>query len=257
MIQAQPVNTAAERLLATVARVLSELGDASTWSVVLALAAAGTIAMAIVQLIKELTPVRRWYQQRWIDSWIDRQFAAVVSENTGERIAALTGTATEAKLQVVELSTGGLAAALYGLAADEMTVQIIQAGQITLDAPARYRTLLTVLARGITHDDLVAMLKGQPTTGSTQQYFDARNRVTRRMQRNVEGIRLALGHDWKFWMQLLSVALTALTVVVAVATQTQGFLPLLVAFPIGIIGGYFAPLTRDFVVALQRLRRPL
>ena len=36
-----------------------------------ALAIAGTLAMAILQVIKELTPVRRYYQRMWLERWFN------------------------------------------------------------------------------------------------------------------------------------------------------------------------------------------
>jgi hypothetical protein len=225
-----------------IVNALSDLGDMTTWSVVLAIAITSTISMAIVQLIKELTPLRLWYNRKWIAAWIDGRAA----EN-----------ATKAKKDIVELATGGLEKALYDLPTEELTTQMNEAAQITLDDSKRYQVLLAILACGLAPEDLTVLGVGQPSDGDTQAYFDARNRAVRRIQRNLDGVRLALGNQWKFFMQILSVGLTVLAVEIAVGYKHGADLFLiLLALPIGIVGGYFAPVARDVLAILQRLRDP-
>jgi hypothetical protein len=291
-----------------VSDALRAFAEGASWSAFLALAAAGTIAMAVLQLVKELTPARLWYQQRWVESWLVRQdwiarhsgdakAAAKAMRNAAKAAAdaskamelaranavsearqdagdedaqrkllvdvavwnAFEERAATAIAQLVELSTGGFAGALYVLPAEEMVAQINQAALITLDAPSRYEILLRSLAAGLTAEDITVVIAGQPPPPqSTQAYFDARNRAARRMQRNLEGVRLALGNAWKFWMQLTSVALTVLTVELIVGYFTKADAGALwLALPVGIVGGYLAPVTRDMIATLQRLRRPL
>jgi len=38
-----------------------------------ALAIAGTLAMAILQVFKELTPIRRAYQRKWLVVWFEKR----------------------------------------------------------------------------------------------------------------------------------------------------------------------------------------
>lgn len=292
--------------LIEVSNALRAFVEGASWSAFLALAAAGTIAMAVLQLVKELTPVRLWYQQHWVESWLVRQ--DWIARHSGDakaaanamRNAAKAATdaskamelaransvsegrqdgadedaqpllladvadwnafeerAATAKAQLVELSTGGFAGAFYVLPAEDMVAQMNQAALITLDAPSRYEVLLRSLAAGLTAEDIAVVIAGQPLPPqSTQAYFDARNRAARRMQRNLEGVRLALGNAWKFWMQLTSVALTSLIVELIVAYSPQGDSQTLwLALPVGIVGGYLAPVTRDLIATLQRLRR--
>ncbi len=236
--------------LTTILDALSDLGSGITWSALGALAAAGTIAMAIIQVIKEISPLREWFQRRWFERWIDSRTATFnQSSPTPDADPA------NAKKEVVELATGGLADALYDLGADEMTAQINLAAQITLDAPVRYKALLAVLSQGASLEDLATVMKGQPTSGSTQEYFDARARAGRRIQRNLDGVRIAMGKRWKLWMQLASLALGAAVIELAVAARGDAdAYAYLLALPVGIVGGYLAPVTRDLLAGLQRLR---
>lgn len=245
MIQAgagRPFGEALEKIT----KALSGLGTGWTSDAVLAVVAAGVIAAAVVQLVKELTPLRRVYQKKWVQRWI---YGRAHEDN--DHVA-------RAEQQLIHLATGGCANAFYELPAEEMALHINQVGQITLDAPDVYDVLLFVLANGVSSTDVGVIQQGQPVSGSTQQYFDARNRVARRIQRNVEGLRLALGRDWRFWMQLASVAMTTLIVTGTVAYAERWNWSLIwLALPIGIIGGYFAPITHDLAVAIQKLRKRL
>ena len=246
-----------ESLLKQTVDALSALGSGVTWNAMLALTAAGTISMAVLQVIKELTPFRRNYQRRWFERWIDAR--ANDFEKTAQNAKQSARPASEikvaAKAEVVGLATGGLADALYDLYSEDMVAQINLAAQVTLDAPKRYEALLSVLSEGTLPNDLTVIMAGQPKNGSTQDYFDARNRVSRRIQRNLDGVRIALSNRWKFWMQVISVALTAGVVEIAVWVGTDGSWSACgLALPIGIIGGYLAPITRDLLAALQKLR---
>ena len=229
-------------VLDRIADALAGLGTGTTADAILAVAAAGVIAAAVVQLVKELTPARRSYQGMWVARWI--------------RPRATEGAASLAERQLVHLATGGCANAFYELPAEEMALHVNQAGQITLDAPVDYDALLQVLAHGAAPADLQMLVDGPPRGASTQVYFDTRNRVARRIQRNVEGLRLGLGRDWRFWMQLASVLITTIIISWTVAYATGGNgAAVLLSIPVGFVGGYFAPITHDLVVAIQKLRK--
>jgi hypothetical protein len=238
--------------LTTILDALSDLGKGITWTALGALAAAGTIAMAIIQVVKEISPLREWFQRRWFERWIDSRAA-----NFNRSSQTADADPANAKKEVVELATGGLADALYDLGADEMAVQLNLAAQVTLDTPVRYKALLAVLSEGASLEDLATVMKGQPASGSTQEYFDARARLGRRIQRNLDGVRIALGNRWKLCMQLASLALSTAVIELAVLAKggADGYAYML-ALPIGIVGGYLAPVTRDLLAGLQRLRNP-
>lgn len=100
---------------------------------VVVVAAVGTISMAVVQLIKELTPLRRYFHKWWIERWIDQNFNAASA--LMER-ARPCGASATIKHELIELSTGGLENALYDLPIEEVSVQINAAAQVSLDDPS-------------------------------------------------------------------------------------------------------------------------
>jgi len=220
---------------------------------VLSLAAVGTISMALIQVVKELAPVRRWYQKRWVTAWLTRQIAK--AEPVEADVQAVSPELVRDAL--VELATGGDERAMFDLAADQMVAQMNAAAQMALDYPQIYAPLLTALSAGASRDDLkrILMLPKLDDEPSRHPSFnDARTRVGHRLQRNLDGLMIALGNDWRWWMHFCAIGLTILLVeAVAIGYGLSASQLLLAAF-IGLIGGYLAPIARDLVAALQSLR---
>jgi hypothetical protein len=228
-----------------------------------ALAIAGTLAMAILQVIKELTPVRRGYQRRWLDRWFETRAEKFTVEavNAGPNVILrdrLPVDAAKAQLTLVELATGGEINAFYDLTIEQVVAQMNAAAQIALEYPHTYFPLLVVLSQGAEVED-VARVVTRAEMGIREPdpaALDARNRVGHRIQRNLDGIQIALGSRWRLWMQLTSICLTVAFVEVAIIANVKyDLLTLLVGVVLGIVGGYLAPVTRDVVAALQSLRK--
>ncbi len=240
------------QMLASIRDALAGLTDGASGTAILALMAVATVAMAILQIIKEVTPARRLFQRNWMAKWIATQVRAFDALHRKEPTPR-TANASIAETSLVELATGRLADAFYDLSAEEMMQQANAAGQIVLDEATRYPDLLYVLSEGASGKDLDLVEAGLPATGSTQNYFEARARLTRRMARNLDGARLALSNRWKLWMQLTALALTVVAVE-AVVWRTYDVGTYVLAIVVGIVGGYIAPVARDLLAALQRLR---
>lgn len=232
-----------------------------------ALAIAGTISMAILQIIKELTPLRRVYQRRWLEHWFrDRSERFKSAASKAERDAKetlrerLPIDAQKAQSTLVELATGGEENAFYDLAIEQVVAQMNAAAQVALEYPSNYFPLLAVVSQGADVGDVSQVLAGAvPRTrkGAAQAPLDARNRVGHRIQRNLDGIQIALGSRWKLWMQITSITLTVAFVELAIATNITTFdtATFAVGVVLGIVGGYIAPVTRDLVASLQSLRK--
>jgi hypothetical protein len=229
-----------------------------------ALAIAGTLAMAILQIIKELTPVRGAYQHRWLEVW----FVARAKKFTVEAVEAgpdvipsshLPVSAAKAQATLVELATGGEVNAFYDLPIEQVVAQMNAAAQITLEYPHVHFPLLAVLSQGAAIGD-VARVVARAEAGTREPEpvaLDARNRVGHRIQRNLDGIQIALGSRWKLWMQVVSITLTVLFVELGILTNVKNYTKttLVVGVVLGIVGGYLAPVTRDVVAALQSIRK--
>ncbi|MSP48376.1 MAG: hypothetical protein EXQ95_03505 [Alphaproteobacteria bacterium] len=224
-----------------------QLSSGSLATFLFLLAAAGTISMAVIQIVKELIPVRRSYQRNWLTKWLAARVGVVAPP--GAALAAV-------RSELIELATGGDDRAFFELPAEQVVAQMNAAAQIAMDYPRRHTALLSVLSAGVSADDLATFLAGPTGPEAQPRYTDARNRIGHRLQRNLDGLLIALGNDWRWWMQIIAIALTLLIVEIAVVLSTNWSLAaILWAVPVGIIGGYLAPITRDLVAALQNLRR--
>lgn len=240
-------------------KALSSLSDGDVGTGFLALAAAGTIAMAALQVIKEVTPYRKKFQLKWFNNWQDGRAKDVQVLAADPALKALIKAnavicARNTRAELVDLSAGDEENALFSMTAEGMVAQMKLAIPVVIDEASRYPSTLVTLSLGASNEDLVTMLSGQPNNGSPQPYFDARARVTRRMERTLDGICIAVAERWRFRMQLFSLGTTALLVFAVAIAKNAGLGAILLSIPIGIIGGYFAPITRDLVAALQKLR---
>jgi hypothetical protein len=251
--------------IATLQSAIAVLGNISAWQIVGVITATGTIAMAILQLVKDLTPLRRIYQKLWLFRWIEAR-AGDFNQNLTKSSASKTlkkVSPRAAEECMVDLATGGAARAFYELTAEQIVAQINAAAQIVLDYPKKYSDLLFVLAEGADIDDVETVIaesregsRSRKPATPAPDYLEARSRVGHRIQRNLDAIQIALGSRWKFWMQIIAIALSTLlleSAVISIEGVHTG--AILMALPIGIAGGYFAPVSRDLVAALQTLRK--
>jgi hypothetical protein len=240
--------------LAQLADALGRLSTGTSWRMMLALVAVGTFSMASLEVFKALTPVRERYQEKWFGKWLTVRANSLDSQIIQCLNKTSTVIAQEAIGQLVELATGGDNAALYSMWPEAMEPQMVLASQIAVDDPSRYASLVAVLSAGISVADLTAV----SNPDGTPAYMAARERAMRRIMRNLDGARLSLGNRWKLLMQLTSIGTTVLIVELAVAfgPSPHCVTEYLLALPIGVVGGYFAPITRDLLAALQQLRSP-
>jgi hypothetical protein len=252
-------------------RDISNLASGPTWNTFLALAAAGTISMGTLEVVKALTPIRERYQRRWFKRWlavqIVRAHAAAYPDLRPDSSETMKegNTATEkpecragtAEAQLVTLATGGNPSALYSMAAEDMIPVMNLAALIVLDEPRRYLSLLRALSAGVAQEDFKTVCAGPDSLSDIRPYMLARERAARRIQRNLDGARLALGSAWKLRMQVTSIGLTILIIEATVLSAPPiSTLKLILAVPIALVGGYLAPITRDLLAALQQLRDP-
>lgn len=218
------------------------------------LAALGAVAMALVQIVKELTPMRTILQRRWLVAWLDKDWCH------GDKLAESLDLPPQAQTLIdsmADVTAGGEAHSLYELAGDQMMQQMLRSAPVILDNPRRYCRLLVRLTRGLAKEDLSCIMHAPHDGGAaSEQYYDARARALRRIERNLDGAALVLTSKWRFWMHCS--ALAATLVVVSFALWLDGISldwemcgTVLV---IVVLGGYFAPVTKDLLTALRELR---
>jgi hypothetical protein len=143
------------------------------------------------------------------------------------------------------------------------------AAQMVLDFPWLHPQLFHCLAAQASAEDLDRLMKARPPAQGSRPapgaddkaaLIDARNRVTHQVQRSLDGLMIAVGFRWKFWLQIASFVVSALIVWIGlllfveepIAVFTR-HLPLYAV--LAVLGGFLAPVARDLVAALQQIRK--
>ena len=222
-----------------------------------AMAAVGVLSMALIQAVKDSSPIRSAFQRRFLREWLRRRNVRELSSRgiTGLRQPAFEGALPDVERDLIRLSTGGDDAAFYDLPVEQMCGQISAASQIVLEYPQRHVPLFRVLAAQAKDDDVAAVL--DPPADLTA-YRDARNRVTHHIQRSIDALQIALSFRWKFYLQMLSFATSFLIAAAGIALMPSGGnFPsnVITVMLVGVVAGFVAPIARDLVVALENMRK--
>ena len=228
------------------------------WPLSTAVAGVGIATMAVLQIVKDVLPARRWFQKWWLSGWLR------------ERARATTGNSDKAIQDLLTLTTGGDDKAFFDLPVEQLTGLMNSATQVILDYPTLHADLLWVLAHGAAKADIEKLLKLPAGAGRKRDelsaaerqeltdFVDARNRVTHQIQRTLDAVQIAMGSKWKFLLGLASIVLSGAFMAVAFALFVPGSLLTTrrVTFYViaAVIGGFLAPVARDLVAALQALR---
>ena len=232
-----------------------------------ALASVGFAAMALIQLAKDLLPIRRWYQyyELW-EGWFRPRLKPAAAEAAAAAKAAEAAEAAEAAKdpweRLLDLAGGGYDEALFALPAEELSGRLFSALDIVLAYPWKEEMLLRVFAQGAGKDDMELLLTEDPVARDEKRFeiADARHRVGELSRRSLDGVMLAIGARWRWCLRAASIAVSTLIilVVLVVAVHSEELpadrktLGLGVLLAVG--GGFLAPIARDLVAALKRLR---
>jgi hypothetical protein len=204
-----------------------------------------------LQLFKDLLPSRRLFQRNWFENWLAEAAAA-------QKLS--TNAAQQAQGQLVDLATAGDDKALFDLPVEQFTGQINAAVQAVLDQPDQYQVLVRLLALRANPKDLKTLfVKKRPAAGAAlEQYMEARNRVSRQIQRTLDAVQIAMSNSWKRLLHWLSVVISAAIIGAALTIYggqeiwrgpTYGY-----ALATALLGAFIAPVARDLVSAIQNLR---
>ena len=223
-----------------------------------AVAAVGLLSMAIIQTVKDLFPVSRYFQWMRVRQWLSKR---------GGNLPSVQDIAME---DLVRLAADGDAQALYSLPLEQLCGQINSAAQIVMDNPKGHEELLRCLAASANTDDLQLLLEPPKVvrqaramldeTGQAKydSYVDARNRVSHQVQRAIDSLQISAGFRWKLYLHLASITLSAVIAGVGVFlfSDIQGTIrKLIMTLAVAVLSGFLAPVARDVVASLQQLRK--
>jgi hypothetical protein len=223
----------------------------------LLLAAIGTIAMALLELVKSVTFWRRHFHRRRVGHWL----AGAPDANAAEQ-------------QLMLLAAGGKenAAVLYDQPAAKLMGQIQAAANVALDFPSKYAALYEFLATVPQARELRAgaddaktwrqfseqRMEGRPRKAiaddvQARAATQARARLGNLVSRKLDVLQNNIEFAWARLNQLWSVAGGGALLAWILLHQTPAPSPELVVL-LSLLGGLVAPFAKDLVSALTGLR---
>ena len=220
-------------------------------SIALAIAA---IATAIVQLFKDLLPIRRKFQRRFLASWFSTRLSA--RKTIGQQQLP------EAETELIRLSTGGDRSAFYDLEPAQLCGQINSAAQMALAYPDRHPGLLQFLAPEADEADIhtivqyARLTKEEKQTENIDPVLDARNRVTHHLQRSIDALQIAMSFRWKFYVQIVIYLVCFILAFVCLFAVKRGPYTVAEAIAVAVVAGFLSPVISDFGATINRWRKP-
>lgn len=217
-------------------------------TIALALAGVGTIAMAILEAIKALLPVRCWFHQWRTRHWIG------ANEACWEQFMALT--------------TGGYVSlrALFDQPVEKFMAQVQAGANMAMDFPDRYPDFYALITRQDAKlhatdaqrwkGHVERMQKEAPAEHITSEERDAaksRARLQNIMGRQLDAFQTETQFQWARCNQIASTVIGIVLMMFALWPQTWG-----AAFqilPIAVLGGMTAPFAKDIVSNLSSFRK--
>jgi hypothetical protein len=223
------------------------------WPLASAALAISMIATAVVQLLKDLLPIRRKFQRRFLAKWFSDRLAQPAKADTHKNLIG-------AENDLIHLATGGDRSAFYDLEPAQLCGQMNSAAQIALAYPDRHPDLIRFLAPEADEGDIQKIVDSSgaaPTDASAMnEVLDARNRVTHHLQRSIDALQIAMGFRWKFWLQVIVYLICLFCAFVTLFAVKQGEYTIWEAIAVGIVAGFASPVISDFAAAINRWRKP-
>ncbi len=241
---------------------VSPVADA-VWPLALLAFAIAVTATAVVQLLKDLLPVRRWFQRSFLNTWFRKRLDQ-------RSIAMPAADFKNAEADLIRLATGGDYNAFYDLETAQLCGQMSSAAQAALAYPNRHPGLLRYLAPEADAKDIAIVTATTPDSVSAKNpdvpadqpqgenaLLDARNRLAHHLQRSIDALQISMSFRWKLIVQILvyfiCLGASFTSVYVANPSARCNFVE---AFTIGIVAGFLSPAISDLVAVINRLRRP-
>src|SRR6266403_3001343 len=224
------------------------------WPLASAALAIAAIATALVQLLKDLLPIRRRFQRRFLASWFSERLSARKAIEHEELLAAET--------DLIRLATGGDRSAFYDLEPPQLCGQINSAAQLALAYPDRHPGLLRFLAPEADEPDIQTIVQHaqltpeQKQSASVDPVLDARNRVTYHWQRSIDALQIAMAFRWKFCLQIVIYAICFVLAFVCLFAVKRGQYTVSEAIVVAIVAGFLSPVISDFAATVNRWRKP-
>ncbi len=234
----------------------------NAWPFAVTILVIAVTATAVIQMIKDLLPLRRWFQRWFVRKWL-RGTAAELSQSQ-----PTTPDLAQAETDLIHLATGGDTDAFYNLEVEQLCGQINAAAQIALTYAGRHQSLLCYLAPDADPADIRTVSSAPESLGDRSQLtqeqdksvtalLDARNRVAHHMQRAIDALQISMGFRWKLILQIAAYVICfGISFGGVFWINPVGGHKAFDVIIIGIMAGFISPIVRDLMAVLGRLRKP-
>src|SRR5258708_7279403 len=164
-------------------------------SYVFALSVIGGVTMALLQTIKDLLPVRQWFQKAALQKWMEEGKDEAQARKPDRPVSL-----ENAEADLLTLAVDGDASAFYDLQIEQFCGQFTAATKVVIEFPGSHFALLAITASKSSLADIDLLLPPPPSP-ATSQFVDARTRVTHQCQRAIDAFQISAGFRWKWILQ--------------------------------------------------------
>ena len=261
-------------------------------SYVIALAAVGALAMAIIEAWKKVFDTRTKFHARRFTSWVHKSIAEAVLarlpakpepvDAIADILQLCTGVSrSEALASARRLAGAGgrlprmhafspdPANAVFALELERMMGAVQDAGDAALAAPQQFPALYAFMTTGGVPDD-VNLWYDKAKTGfadangaapvnaqKVKELADATARLRQVMKRKLDGFQMFTGSRWASWNQTWAMVLgygLMFLLLFWSSKEQNDLLEILEISVLSILGGLLSPIAKDLVGSLKRVK---
>lgn len=279
-------------IIGSILGVISKWAD-EIGSYALALVAVGALSMALVEALKGIFKLRASYHERSLKRWLSEALTQYIdpeklssSEPLKDTCTSVSSIADEGIRQIVSLATGvpprqvttqgsplgvftiSPERSLYTLPLEKMMGQIQESTEIILDNPQMYKSAY-ILLTGTAHLEdaekwyLSKSLDTEdgpvpPPAIDPQVLAKVGNRIQQSVQRQLDTFQLRTDYLWARWNQIASFLIGAGVLFGAIYTSRTAYTETTYDLPemilLSILGGFTAPVAKDLVTNLRKVK---
>jgi hypothetical protein len=254
----------------------------------LALAATSALAVALLEAFKSLWKTRERFHMRKLHQWIGQ--VKIPDGWTAKKEIEAGGFHDEVYRQLVVLTTGERldtrysltlikgdrfellpSNALFALELERMMGQIQEAADIVLANPSVYKALYLFMTQGAREMDITKWLAESAEVPDAmeadrqdiKERVDAFSRLSKFVKRRIDSLQITMTYEWARWNQAVSILLGGVLLFVSLfyielSLSNWAIINPLTWFRIlvaSLVGGMVAPLAKDLVTALKKVRQ--
>jgi hypothetical protein len=205
------------------------------------------VSMGLLEILKNLFPIRRHFQRWQLISWFFK--AACRAQKSFKKDAS----ADKAEHQLLSLAANDNLKAFYDQQPEDIANIYNATIQIVLESPHRYADLLRVTASRANRRD-VSRIENIPSP-MTQEYVEARSRVLHQCQRAIAAFDVAANFRWKWIMQIVALFLSTVVTAIALSNKATKVSPSFISVLItSLLAGFLSPVAKDLLGIIQKLK---